>query len=255
MDNKQENNDFEINSENEADTDSCETAPAEDVSCEDSVSSDSDNKTENILRQKTGKRFLVGGVIIIGVVIALLLYFTSDSYKYGQAKDLIAEGKFDEAINAFEKLGSYEDSENKIIECNRRKLYDYLSEKDGYTLQNADYTYELNPEGDKIRFGISSSKQKFYILFDMTSDNGNFLCEFVLSPEQITTSKGKCSISKLKSSNNSLVIDENTGYFNASQMNDLADISCDSICKEFDTMLKKLKLNLSPANLGFAGIE
>lgn len=230
----------------------------------DSVSSEtetpvSDESAAPVLPKKSKKRLIIVlisvAVVIIGVVVALLLYFNSDSYKYTQANELLEAGKYDQAVTAFEELGTYKDSKNQIIRCNRRKLYDYLNKKNSYTLYNADYTYELKPEDGNISIHMTVSELDFYIQMDMNSDNGNFVCKFSPYSYLETKSEGKCTISKLKSDANSLKIDKNTGYYNATQMKELADSTCDLTCMTLGSVLERLDLDITPADLGFTSIK
>lgn len=212
---------------------------------------------EKFNRKFLSKRLLLGGAMIVGIIVAVALYFNSNSYKYGCAKDLLAEGKYEEASTAFTDLGDYKDSKDKISECNRRILYNYLLEKDSYTLSSTEYTYELKPDGDKISIAVTfpTKNVEFSILIDMTSDKGQFICKCAPFPHLASTSDGDCKISSLRKTDNDLETDNVSGYYDKEQMKSLSDIACNVLCMNLGTVLESTDTGLTADDIGFNGLK
>ena len=73
-------------------------------------------------KAKKNKIFATIGFSAVAVVLVVVIVINSvvvPSIKYSDAVALMDEGKYEEAIIAFEALGGYGDSEEKIIECNK----------------------------------------------------------------------------------------------------------------------------------------
>ena len=173
---------------------------------------------ENNIETKLPLKWLVAaGVVIIAIVV---LYFSSDFHAYNKAENLLSDGKYKDAITAFSELGDYKDSKERISECNRRILYDFLQDSRDYTLHATQYSYGLTAKEGKISISVSFADKNvdFSILLDMKSDKGKFICECAPLPLLETTSDGDFKISQLKKSENSLEIDNVSGYYDAKQM-------------------------------------
>ena len=194
---------------------------------------------------------LIAGIAVFTIIlVSLLIYFSSDSYKYSKANDLITEGNYSEAISLFRELGDYEDSENKIMECNRRTLYDYLKAVGDAKIYDSNYTYSLRAKDGNLLLGLSVKNFTFDIIFDMSSDNGEFRAVF-----SDTTAEGDCVISELTRNNNSPQIDTCSGYFSKSKMQELVNPACNLSCMHIGTLIDKTELGLSPADIGFTSID
>ena len=198
---------------------------------------------------------IAGGSALLIIIIALALYFTSDSYKYGKAEDLMAEENYTEAVAIFEDLGYYENSEEKAIECNRNILYDYLEpEENGVYIISDDYKYLLTASEDEreLELWVLTENDGFRLAFDMKSDKADFYYLWDSSYGNDSTTEGTCNISEL-TTDNSLEIDRFTG--NTSHMQSLTDGSCDLACHYLPDLLDDTGLGLTPADLGFTSLD
>ena len=77
-------------------------------------------KRENEEKKKIRtKKMIIGSSIGAAIVAVLIVLFTViiPTVNYNKAYTLMEEGKYDEAIEAFEELAGYKDSETKIEEC------------------------------------------------------------------------------------------------------------------------------------------
>ena len=69
---------------------------------------------------------------IVAVVVAMYLFYVKVTVPLNNYKDackLMDEGKYSEAITAFENLGDYSDSSEKIKECNYRNAFNLRDEE------------------------------------------------------------------------------------------------------------------------------
>jgi len=61
---------------------------------------------------------IIGLLIALSVFAVVFITVISPSMEYNDAVVLFDEGKYEEALSAFQKLGDFKDSEDKILECN-----------------------------------------------------------------------------------------------------------------------------------------
>lgn len=198
---------------------------------------------------------IAGGSALLIIIIALVLYFTSDSYKYGKAEDLMAEGNYTEALAMFDELGYYEDSEDKVIECNKNILYEELEGKeDGVYIYSGDYKYILEASEDEkaLKLWVLTEDSGFCITFYMDSDDADFYYLWDSSYGSDSTTEGTCKISEL-TTDNSLEIDKFTG--STSYMQSLTDSNCDLACLYLPDLLEETYLGLTPADIGFTSLD
>ena len=75
-------------------------------------------EAEKKAKQDKIKKILISiGASIIAMLIGYIVWINviSPMITYNSAKDLVSEGKFDEAVEVFESLGDYKDSETQIL--------------------------------------------------------------------------------------------------------------------------------------------
>lgn len=93
-------------------------------------------RKENELRKEKRKRAAKIGTLVAAIVLLIAggyYLFENVIYpkiKYNQAQSLLNDGKYDEAYSAFEAMGDYSDSSDKLLETNYRRAESYLTEKD-----------------------------------------------------------------------------------------------------------------------------
>ena len=93
-------------------------------------------RKEEELRKENRKRATKIGALVAAIVLLLAGgYYLFENVihpgiKYNQAQSLLNDGKYDEAYTAFEAMGDYGDSSNKLLEINYRRAESYLAEKD-----------------------------------------------------------------------------------------------------------------------------
>ncbi len=194
-------------------------------------------------------------LIIIGVIVTIILSMFSPSAKYNKANNLIGDGKYDEAIAIYQELGDYEDSSQKIIECNRRKLYDYCKNKGITDLTNTGSTYGIKTEGEKINFYMImssySANVEFGILMDMTSDDGEFYTSF----GSTASGEGTFKVSEFSDSKNNLSLESYSGIVSRSQILDMSTMSSMLLGIEITPLLEKTELGLVAKDIGFISVE
>ena len=77
-------------------------------------------------KQKKKKNWIIAVIVIAAAALALFSVFSIiPDIKYKNAEALLEEGKYEEAISAFEELGSYKDSAYKIELAEKGKKYNY----------------------------------------------------------------------------------------------------------------------------------
>ena len=78
-----------------------------------------------------GNRVLIGIVVVAILAVAVWLLYANvfqPNQRYGEAVALQSEGKYDEAIAAFEALDGYRDSDAQILETNYLRASDLLAD-------------------------------------------------------------------------------------------------------------------------------
>lgn len=235
-----------------------------------------DNETNvevaNENKRKSKKTIVIGIsvaiLIVIGVAIAIILSMFSPSSKYNKANTLIDDGKYDEAIAVYQELGDYEDSSQKIIECNRRKLYDYITENGA--IEQKDYdgsSYGITTEGENLKFynyshdnptSTVSADVEFEILIDMTSNEGKFFTSYGFYTgfrSEESTGEGKFDITKFSSNHNGLSLDEYSGTIGRSMILDMSNTWGQLLCHKINPLLGESELGLVAKDIGFTSIE
>ncbi len=93
-------------------------------SCEDSAkaAAEAADATQKQMERKKSKRtriLLISGaaVLLLAVAAFALIRFGLPAHAYGQGEAALSEGRFEEAIRAFEKAGAYRDALDRIPEC------------------------------------------------------------------------------------------------------------------------------------------
>ena len=133
-------------------------------------------RKEEELRKESRKRATRIGVL----VAAIVLLFAGGYYlfenvihpriKYNQAQSLLVEGKYDEAYSAFEAMGDFSDSPNKLLEINYRKAESYLNAKD---FSNARKCFVLSSAYSDANQQIQNIDD--YIAAQTDYENGNLI--------------------------------------------------------------------------------
>lgn len=106
-----------------------------------------------------GKR-TVALVLMLMLVFSLAACGNSESKQYEQAMGLYKDGKYDDALEIFEKLEDYEDSEDMAEACKVKadpiKYLEKYLEKNGATDDdgNGEYTYVMDTDLEKVNLGI-----------------------------------------------------------------------------------------------------
>lgn len=89
-------------------------------------------KAESIQRRKRIFLTSLSVVVLIAVIaVILILEHFAAEVKYNDAIELMNDGKYTEAIYAFEGLNGYKDSEKKLVECENAFLVKMQSLVDG----------------------------------------------------------------------------------------------------------------------------
>lgn len=209
-------------------------------------------------------------VLALAIVVGLIaLYCFSPATKYNKANEMINAKEFDEAIELFVELDDYKDSKVRIIECNRKKLYDVVCSEQFGNITIEDYsggTYGLSTEGNNLRFyyhvkemdGLVDSTVEFDMLVDMTSNQGKYMTSygyFTSFRSEESTCEGPIDISKFSSNHNSLAIDSYSGSIGRSTMLDMANVWSSLLAYYINPLLEKTGLKLTAKDLGFVNIE
>ena len=222
------------------------------------ISNETNLEVVNENNKKSKKPIVIGisiaALVIIGVVVIVLSMF-SPSAKYKKANDLIGDGKYDEAIAIYQELGDYEDSTQKIIECNRRKLYDYCKNKGITDLTKTGSTYGIKTEGEKINFYMImssySANVEFGILINITSNDGEFYTSF----GSTASGEGTFKVSEFSDNKNNLSLESYSGIVSRSQILDMSTMSSMLLGSEITPLLEKTELGLVAKDIGFISIE
>lgn len=200
--------------------------------------------------------------------MTIILFLFSPSAKYNNANDLIDDGKYDEAIAVYQGLGDYEDSSQKIIECNRRKLYDYIK-KNG-AIEQKDYddsSYGITTEGENLKFynysqqnptSTVSADVEFEILIDMTSNEGKFFTSYGFYTgfrSEESTGEGKFDVTNFSPNHNGLSLDEYSGTIGRSMILEMSNTWGQLLCHKINPLLEESKLGLVAKDIGFISIE
>ncbi len=215
------------------------------------------NESKKRLKKPIVIGMSVAVLIVIGVAVVIILSMFSPSSKYNKANALIDDGKYDKAITIYQELGSYEDSSQKIIECNRRKLYSYCKGKGVTEITNTktNSTYGVKNEGEKISFYMimesSSTSVEFGILIDMTSDNG----EFYTGLGPITSGEGTFKVSEFSNEKNNLSLEDYSGVVNRSQVLNMSTLSSILLGSQINSLLAETEIGLVAKDIGFTSIE
>ena len=97
------------------------------------------------------------GVVVIAVVCVIMFTVVKPQKEYDTAVSLLEYGSYDEAIEAFEKLGNYKDSTEKISECKYQKA------KDKFDFWNYDEAAKLFQEIPDYKDSADKLKECKYI--------------------------------------------------------------------------------------------
>ena len=79
-----------------------------------------EKKNRRIKRNKIIAIFTTALIVIVAAIVLALNFIILPAINYGDAVALMNEGKYKDAIIAFELLDGYKDSESKIEECNTK---------------------------------------------------------------------------------------------------------------------------------------
>ncbi len=133
------------------------------ILCEKQIENIKENK------DKVKKKIIIITSIIIAVVAVFMItnLFIIPNVRYSGAKSLMRDGKYEEAIEAFEELEDFKDSEIKILECEIRSKYEEAVELVGegkYIEAVEKMGYESKYEAiiDEYNEYINSLIKKFY---------------------------------------------------------------------------------------------
>ena len=128
----------------------------QDHSAHNSSMNDQKSSTDNKSRKKAGIIIaLIAGVVIIAGGLGVFFYYNNvvkPANAYKEAEALLNEKKYAEAQQKFNSLGDYEDSAEKIIEC------DYLAANDDLVAGNYDSAKEAF--GKIVEYKDSTDKIK-----------------------------------------------------------------------------------------------
>lgn len=114
-------------------------------------------------QRKKAALLLLAGVAVVIAVLLVVFQVIVPSIKYNAAAELMGSGKYEEAIEAFEALNGYRDSERRIEECNTVLLnIDYNAAlelmNDGKVVEAYDRLLALN--------GYSDSAEKAQSIYE-----------------------------------------------------------------------------------------
>lgn len=85
---------------------------------------------ENRAKFKKRLPFIIATIVIIIIAIIIAIPYLSKTSQYNDAKDLLSNGKYDEALTAFESLGSFSNAEEMTQECIYQKALGLTSTQD-----------------------------------------------------------------------------------------------------------------------------
>ena len=106
------------------------------------------------------------GIVVIAVVCVIMFTVVKPQKEYDTAVSLLEYGSYDEAIEAFEKLGNYKDSAEKISECKYQKA------KDKFDFWDYDGAAKLFQEIPDYKDSVDKLKEcKYQMAKDTLDDN------------------------------------------------------------------------------------
>lgn len=108
------------------------------------------------------------GVVVIAVVCVIMFTVVKPQKEYDAAVSLLEYGSYDEAIEAFEKLGNYKDSTEKISECKYQKA------KDKFDFWNYDEAAKLFQEIPDYKDSADKLKECKYLQAKQTLDDDEY---------------------------------------------------------------------------------
>lgn len=108
------------------------------------------------------------GVVVIAVVCVIMFAVVKPQKEYDTAVSLLEYGSYDEAMEAFEKLGNYKDSTEKISECKYQKA------KDKFDFWNYDEAAKLFQEIPDYKDSADKLKECKYLQAKQTLDDDEY---------------------------------------------------------------------------------
>lgn len=122
-----------------------------------------EEETRRRIKAARNRKFAIwgSGVVVISIAIILVVNFLIIPYvKYSNAKSLMTDGHYEEAITVFATLDDYKDSIDKINECQYLIKSEFLSQvTDNIVACTANASYALKTDGTVLATGNNEEGQ------------------------------------------------------------------------------------------------
>jgi len=182
---------------------------------------------------------------------------------YEEANMLMEDGQYEEAASIYKEIGDYSDASSKFVECNRRRLYEYVENcgDDAMfrtTVSDVSFMIGCLDEDDSLMFAFQDEGELniiFGIGVEMSGDTGVFL----LNSDGDEVCGGSVDISEISSSyvsGDDYTITKilNDDWSLLSTAESVSESSFKILSGGMETLLEETGLGITAEDLGFLSI-